>query len=161
MAFFTLSFLFEKLRHWENVRSRCPLGSQIPREGKVSPGRGTDEWQSQEGNPGPRNPDSKARTHPAPSGHHHSPAAPRAPSEPLWVRHATWAHLIQKIAPSQAPHCLHLQGAVTLLQSPEWCPLQLSGLGASGCFTPAVKSLQRKPAKSGVPAPSLEVAVKG
>lgn len=138
MAFFTLSFLFEKLRHWENVRSRCPLGSQFPREGKVSPGRGTDEWRSQEGNPGPRNPDSKARAHPAPLGRHHSPAAPRAPSEPLWVRHATWAHLTQKIAPSQAPHCLHLQGAVTLLQSPEWCPLQLSGLGASGWFTPAV-----------------------
>ena len=113
MAFFTPSFLFEKLRHWENVRSRCPLGSQIPREGKVSPGRGTDECQSQGGNPGPRNPDSKAGAHPAPLGHHHSPAAPRGPSEPLWVGRITWAHLIQGIAPSPAPHCLHLWGAVT------------------------------------------------
>ena len=127
MAFFTPSFLFEKLRHWENVRSRCPLGSQIPREGKVSPGRGTDECQSQGGNPGPRNPDSKAGAHPAPLGHHHSPAAPRAPSEPLWVGRITWAHLIQGIAPSPAPHlspplgCSHPNGGLSNRQA--WGPL--------------------------------------
>ena len=64
-------------------------------------------------------------------------------------RQVTWAPLTQKIAPSQAPHCLHLQGKVILLQSPERWPLQLSGLGASGWFTPAVSHCRGNQPKAG------------